>query len=144
MCNESMMHSFTDLSGNSLANGSRYTCWDTEQKVVPGAVPLEPGAGVLDETHRFIHGVAAFTNTYGSVEPVISTNLSAYADWITRFVLYRPPKVELVFRSDGDDFDFGSKCTLKNGTDGNFLKYTIRFAKECFLYRLDTGAVFLP
>uniref|UniRef100_A0A182V5S8 Peptidase S1 domain-containing protein n=1 Tax=Anopheles merus TaxID=30066 RepID=A0A182V5S8_ANOME len=58
-------------------------------------------------------------STYGSVDPLISVNLTSYNDWITRFVLYRPPKLELVFRGGEDEFDFGSSCVLKNGTTGN-------------------------
>uniref|UniRef100_A0A182YDP9 Uncharacterized protein n=1 Tax=Anopheles stephensi TaxID=30069 RepID=A0A182YDP9_ANOST len=118
-CNGTMLDAFRKKYGEGVANSSQYTCWDTNRRLVPGAVPVEHGAGLLDQTHRYIHGVATDFTSFGSVGPVVSVNLTAYTDWIARFVLYRPPKVEVVFRGGDDEFDLGSACTLKNGTEGN-------------------------
>uniref|UniRef100_A0A182HGG6 Uncharacterized protein n=1 Tax=Anopheles arabiensis TaxID=7173 RepID=A0A182HGG6_ANOAR len=119
MCNGRMLDSFRELVGETVAHSSQYTCWDTDQRLVPGTIPVVRGAGLLDESNRFIHGVTTDFSTYGSVDPLVSVNLTSYIDWITRFVLYRPPKLELVFRGGEDEFDFGSSCVLKNGTTGN-------------------------
>uniref|UniRef100_A0A182RIN5 Peptidase S1 domain-containing protein n=1 Tax=Anopheles funestus TaxID=62324 RepID=A0A182RIN5_ANOFN len=119
MCRGSRIDAFKEKFGDGAVNSSQYTCWNTEQHIVPGSVPIERGAGMLDEIHRFIHGVVIGSSSFGTVDPVVSINLTAYTDWITRFVLYRPPKVEVVFRGDSDEFDFGSNCTLKNGTAGS-------------------------
>uniref|UniRef100_A0A1S4H1D9 Peptidase S1 domain-containing protein n=3 Tax=Anopheles gambiae TaxID=7165 RepID=A0A1S4H1D9_ANOGA len=119
MCKGRMLDSFRELVGETVAHSSQYTCWDTDQRLVPGTIPVVRGAGLLDESNRFIHGVTTDFSTYGSVDPLISVNLTSYTDWITRFVLYRPPKLELVFRGGEDEFDFGSSCVLKNGTTGN-------------------------
>uniref|UniRef100_A0A182KAR1 Peptidase S1 domain-containing protein n=1 Tax=Anopheles christyi TaxID=43041 RepID=A0A182KAR1_9DIPT len=119
ICNGSMLHSFKELVGETIANSSQYTCWDTDRHLVPGTIPVVRGAGLLDNTNRFIHGLTTDFSGFGSVDPLVSINLTSYTDWITRFVLYRPPKVELVFRAGDDEFDYGSKCTLKNGTAGN-------------------------
>uniref|UniRef100_A0A182VUH4 Peptidase S1 domain-containing protein n=1 Tax=Anopheles minimus TaxID=112268 RepID=A0A182VUH4_9DIPT len=119
ICNGSMMDAFKERFGDEVTNSSQYTCWNTQRRLVPRGVPVEKGAGMLDQTHRFIHGVVTASTSFGTDDPLVSINLTTYADWITRFVLYRPPKVELVFRAGNDEFDLGSKCTLKNGTAGN-------------------------
>uniref|UniRef100_A0A182PCF1 Peptidase S1 domain-containing protein n=1 Tax=Anopheles epiroticus TaxID=199890 RepID=A0A182PCF1_9DIPT len=119
MCNGSMLNTFKELVGEQVASSSQYTCWDTNSHLVPGTVPVVRGAGLVDVTNRFIYGVTTDFGTFGTVDPLLTVNLTSYVDWITRFVLYRPPKVELVFRGGDDEFDFGSPCTLKNGTEAN-------------------------
>uniref|UniRef100_A0A182F4Q7 Uncharacterized protein n=1 Tax=Anopheles albimanus TaxID=7167 RepID=A0A182F4Q7_ANOAL len=120
-CNGAVSNNLTSLFDESLPNGTRYTCWDVNGQVAPGVAISEHGAGVLDSTHRFIYGVTTYSTDYGSVEPIVTTNLPSYIDWITRFVLYRPPiEAALVFRGDGvDEFELGSECTTHNGTQGN-------------------------
>uniref|UniRef100_A0A182NU55 Peptidase S1 domain-containing protein n=1 Tax=Anopheles dirus TaxID=7168 RepID=A0A182NU55_9DIPT len=119
LCNESMQATFKELHGEKVASGARYTCWDSDRHLVPGEVPLSPGAAFLDVSRRFIRGLVNGATSFGSVDPIVSINLTTYADWITRFVLYRPPKLGLVFRGGPDEFEQGSTCTLKNGTAGN-------------------------
>uniref|UniRef100_A0A182R0A0 Peptidase S1 domain-containing protein n=1 Tax=Anopheles farauti TaxID=69004 RepID=A0A182R0A0_9DIPT len=120
VCNGSMVDNFRELYGEKVSGSpQQYTCWDTNRQFVPGEVPLSRGAGLLDKTHRFIRGLVTGGTSFGSTNPLLSINLTSYADWITRFVLYRPPKEELVFRGGEDEFDLGSNCTLKNGTAGN-------------------------
>ncbi|XP_050082253.1 uncharacterized protein LOC126569312 [Anopheles aquasalis] len=120
-CSDAVANNLTTLFDQSLPDGTRHTCWDVNRQVTPGVVIPEHGAGVLDSTHRFIYGLTTYATDYGSVEPIVTTNLTSYIDWITRFVLYRPPtEAGLVFRGDGmDEFELGSECTTHAGTRGN-------------------------